>query len=687
MISKIKILTIVLFFLSVSIYEAGSQTLLNNDKDKNGKIVNKGTFRIRSPGSLIGMPDTIDGKVEFVSDYDGTVQIVPNITYQKLTVKGKTQKYADSLWGSPGTKPLATRDSLVVDGARFIADSVDIHAKASVENRSVIWGRKEVRLNGEVNPQTMAGKGRFTNVNLDNPQGADVVEGGGFHIGKRLELTRGELRNDSINNFTVADSILIVRHVGGSIKSAPEFEGNNVFVHYVGQGSLLTGPEIPDSETSLQDLRNETSEGITLSKDITVNDQLYLSSDIRTEEDSTKQHVLTYTNIDDPIFDGFYAEIDGSFRRTRIRTDSVRILFNNPFTWALYPDRMSSNRVAEMTFRVKPSTFPPYSTGDVKVKRFISITAKDSNDLPVRTGLNLEVGYGWRHSPGLTIDETGVMEVSELILQRWNGDAWFDIVTSNVPAATGNEWANSYATAVSSLGDFAIGMPGGSMLVFNSKVYLEGPWRFGTMAMDLRLKNLVPTSPPDMYPYNLDPNRPFVSVPQIPDSVVDWLVLEFRPDLNSPDRFFRTVFLKQDGKIVDLDGISPVLLSKGGIDSGEYFIAVRHRNHLSIVTENKVSIYPETANQFIDFTDPSTVMGRSGALRPMEFEPGGSLLFGMYAGDVNGDGIIDDKDNIQSWDQRDLEGYYSSDANMSGFINTRDFNFTWNNRGKQSNLP
>jgi hypothetical protein len=341
-----------------------------------------------------------------------------------------------------------------------------------------------------------------------------------------------------------------------------------------------------------------------------------------------------------------------------------------------------------MTFRVKPRTIPPFFKGEQKVIRFLSITALDASRNPVKTGFNMDAGYGWRHSPGNVKDETNNLYVPDLILQRWTGSEWFDIEGSKIPTIdTLNEWAFSFADGVTTIGDFAIGMPGGMQLALKAMVLLEGPWRFGSMAMDLRIKDLIPKTPPDIYPYNLDPNRPFIVVASIPDSVVDWIVLEFRPSLNSVERYYRTVFVRTDGKIVDLDGKSPVLLSKGGIDSGEYFIAVRHRNHLAIVTEDKIRLYPETVQKVIDFTSPDLLMGRTNALKPVGFDPNGSILFGMVAGDVNGDGIINEQDIIRTWNERDFEGYFSTDNNMSGLINTRDLNYSWNNRGRVSNLP
>lgn len=664
-----------------------AQNLLNNNKD-NAKIDNKGVIRIRQAGNVLGMPDTIGGRVEFTADRKEQIQIVPNVTYNQLMVTGKTTRLADSIWTARGKNALRTLDSLLVlDSTLLVADTVEINAKASVKNISEIKGRRDVRLNGDTSNQTITGNGKFSNLNIDNTQGVDVINKGGFSISTKLELTRGELRNDSLNNFSLSDSAWIVRNVGGSIKNEPQF-GKNISVKYVGTGSMLTGGELPTDTTKLSNMRVENTDGVTLSKSVTVNNELYLKSPIRTEPDTNSRYILTSTNASNPVFDSPDAEIDGSFRRTNLKFDDSKIIFNNPHTYASFKDTTSLNNIREMTFRVKPREFPPFYKGDIKVKRYLNVSAKDVNYQPLDAGFNFRIGYGWRYSLDTAKDETNGLPVPDLILQRWTGNDWFDITSSLVPQIdTLNEWAFSSADGINSLGDFAVGMPGHLLLTLNAKVLLEGPYRFGSMAMDLRFKNIIPTTPPDIYPYNLDPNRQFMAVKSIPDSVVDWIVLEFRPSFNSTTRFYRTVFVRTDGKVVDLDGKSPVMLSKGGVDTGEYFIAVRHRNHLAIITENRVSLYPETVQKIFDFTSPGNLMGRNNALKAVGFDPNGSVLWGMIAGDVNGDGYIDSGDLVKSWDDRDYEGYFSSDINMSGIINTRDLNFSWNNRGKSTFVP
>jgi hypothetical protein len=167
-----KLIYILLFLiLNVPVF---SQDILVNDKN-NGKIENKGTIRIRQAGQVKGLPDTLGGRVEFIADRSEQVQIVPNITYNYLLVTGATNKYADSTWTDRGKNPLRTLDSLILDNTIFMVDTVEVNAQAAVKNTGTVKGRRDVRLNNEALPQTIEGRGKFANLNIDNPTGVDIV--------------------------------------------------------------------------------------------------------------------------------------------------------------------------------------------------------------------------------------------------------------------------------------------------------------------------------------------------------------------------------------------------------------------------------------------------------------------------------------------------------------------------------
>ncbi len=81
------------------------------------------------------------------------------------------------------------------------------------------------------------------------------------------------------------------------------------------------------------------------------------------------------------------------------------------------------------------------------------------------------------------------------------------------------------------------------------------------------------------------------------DSVVDWVFLEFR-DKNDNTNVLetRSAFVQRDGDVVDVDGVS--LLQFCSLDV-EYFVVVRHRNHLGVMTANAEDL---RADNSIDFS-------------------------------------------------------------------------------------
>ncbi len=94
-----------------------------------------------------------------------------------------------------------------------------------------------------------------------------------------------------------------------------------------------------------------------------------------------------------------------------------------------------------------------------------------------------------------------------------------------------------------------------------------------------------------------------------PNAIVDWVFLELRSKNDPSFRLLtRSALLQRDGDIVDLDGMSPVVF-RTKVDT--YYVAIRHRNHLGIMTAQPV---PLTRNRAlptsVDFTaDPAATFG------------------------------------------------------------------------------
>ena len=216
------------------------------------------------------------------------------------------------------------------------------------------------------------------------------------------------------------------------------------------------------------------------------------------------------------------------------------------------------------------------------------------------------------------------------------------------------------------------------------KVFLEGPFN-GTI-MNTDLTGL--TSFPLNQPYNVSPwNYPGTeSISTVPPGVVDWILLELRdaPDAVSATSATtivrRAAFLMSDGTIRGLDGINDEQFSDLTIQH-ELFIVVYHRNHLEIMSAVPL---PENGSVYsFDFTTGSNQAYGAGAQK--EIEPN---VWGMIAGDANGDGQINSTDKTIWSTKAGSGGYLNTDYNLNGNTDNTDKNdYLLPNTGTSSPVP
>ena len=133
------------------------------------------------------------------------------------------------------------------------------------------------------------------------------------------------------------------------------------------------------------------------------------------------------------------------------------------------------------------------------------------------------------------------------------------------------------------------------------KTFLQGNYDaiLGSMTDDLRSNSLVPSTEP--YSLSMSPTalalmqnaNATVGAPELTvtgtDAVVDWVLLEIR-DAANPATILasKAALLQRDGDVVDVDGVSAVEFS--GINAGTYHVAVKHRNHLGVMTQTPVNL-------------------------------------------------------------------------------------------------
>ncbi len=258
---------------------------------------------------------------------------------------------------------------------------------------------------------------------------------------------------------------------------------------------------------------------------------------------------------------------------------------------------------------------------------------------------------------------------------EWNGISWTTFSPVN---AAGNFFKVNNVTAYkeysgggqSCIGDFGT--------IINVKVYLEGPYiGGGLMRTNINSDGLIPSAQPyntSQYNYN---GTEFVG--SIPAGVVDWVYLEIRSSDNGVaiPGGRRAAFVKEDGSVVDLDGLNPVKIT--GILPGNYYVVVGHRNHLPIMSANALTL--NTSSPLFDFSTSllNVYGGEEAAL--------GSGVLGMYSGDANKSFLISAADYTVVTNNLLSTNYNYGDLNLSGVVTAADYPFITRNLLKSSNVP
>ena len=157
------------------------------------------------------------------------------------------------------------------------------------------------------------------------------------------------------------------------------------------------------------------------------------------------------------------------------------------------------------------------------------------------------------------------------------------------------------------------------------------------------------------------------------NALVDWVIVEARDVYhNTAVISSRAALLQRDGDIVDLDGVSPVKVAK--TCGGEYYVVVRHRNHLGVMTGSRIGLAVGSVPNPINLTQAATPTYGTNAQKDM-----GGGLRGLWAGNVRWDsqlkynGANNDRSLILvrvggSTPLNTVNGYYPEDVNMDATV-------------------
>jgi hypothetical protein len=174
---------------------------------------------------------------------------------------------------------------------------------------------------------------------------------------------------------------------------------------------------------------------------------------------------------------------------------------------------------------------------------------------------------------------------------------------------------------------------------------------------------------------------------QIPPTAVDSITIEIR-DSTSAGTSTRVhtmpAWLTTNGSIRGFADTTKSYVEMADSISGDFYIVVRHRNHLAIMTAAAVACDGNTTPVAYDFTTAQAKAYTSGG-DGMKDLTGGH--FGMFSADANASGDITILDRAAWRTQNSYSGYLSADFNLSGDVTILDRALWRANNSFSSQVP
>ncbi|MEJ2745664.1 MAG: hypothetical protein P8123_08295, partial [bacterium] len=245
-------------------------------------------------------------------------------------------------------------------------------------------------------------------------------------------------------------------------------------------------------------------------------------------------------------------------------------------------------------------------------------------------------------------------------------------------STVGNKYPDESCGMISDYATYAIEMPAPTptptpSLKLEAKIILEGAYTGGIPLMYTALQTLG----------YLPATSPYADgrvVSAIPPDVVDWVYVELREDYKGMPVAERSAFVSSDGRLVDDDGNAVVNIPY--LPDGDYYVIVRHRNHLAVMSRDPISLSLDSSTLY-DFTDNQRKAYGNKAMKDL-----GDGNYALVAGDVAKEfGIVDASDQKAIDRSSGETGYLLADVNLQGVVDAADRAMCYNNCGEVSKVP
>ena len=202
------------------------------------------------------------------------------------------------------------------------------------------------------------------------------------------------------------------------------------------------------------------------------------------------------------------------------------------------------------------------------------------------------------------------------------------------------------------------------------KAFLQGPSLGSSMSTALNANGVLASH--------------FTSTP-IPGRAVDSINIEIRDSLlpaKAHIRQFAPAWLLADGSILAFPDTTKNYVGFSGAPAGSYYIVVRHRNHLAIMSSAPISLGVSAPPTAYDF---STGQAQAYGTNAMILA---GTHYALISGNAsNADDIINALDRVATRNNLGASDYNPADLNLDGVVNALDRVVARNNLGQSSQVP
>ncbi|MEM1270440.1 MAG: S8 family serine peptidase, partial [Bacteroidota bacterium] len=252
-----------------------------------------------------------------------------------------------------------------------------------------------------------------------------------------------------------------------------------------------------------------------------------------------------------------------------------------------------------------------------------------------------------------------------------------DLLRSNGPDVT---FAGTVTKRRLAIGDACADISA-EVAALNLMVFLEGPYAGSSqMTTALNSGGWLPTSQPyadarfNGTPLDYDEavTLPSAFFGTRPD-VVDYVLVELWAS-RMPASKQATVLglLRKDGIVTAMDGVSALGIPKAGLTQSAYYVVVRHRNHVPVMSQGTVNV--AVSSTAYDFTTAASQT--YGANASVQLASG---VWGLPAGNASHAeaGQVSGLDALAALGQPAVTGYLDDDFDLDGTANVTDLLLLW----------